>query len=186
MRSNDDKLRSSFSLDVEADGPCPGIFSMLSFGFVSVLDPKISFYAELKPITENFSVDAMNVCGFTREKALLSEDASSVILRFKEWLRTEAFPFNRGNRIAVWSDNPGFDWSYLNYYMHRFTGNNVLGFSARRINDLYAGFTGDPFNTQKWKSLKITKHTHNALDDAKGNAEALRTILLQSNKLSLQ
>lgn len=178
-------LKGAYSLDVEADGPVPGLYSMLSFGFVNVDDPSISFYAELKPITENFQVEAMNVCGFTREKAMLSEDAESVMLRFKDWLQDVAFA--KSNRIQVWSDNNGFDWSYLNYYMHRFLGENILGFSSRRISDFYAGLKGDISSTRDWRKFKITKHSHNALDDAKGNAEALKEIVQRFcyNKTSL-
>jgi hypothetical protein len=36
--------------DVEADGPIPGAFSMLSFDLAVVGHPELEFYSEMKPI----------------------------------------------------------------------------------------------------------------------------------------
>ena len=38
------------SVDVEADGPCPGLYSMVSFGAVSVLDTTQRFKGLTAPI----------------------------------------------------------------------------------------------------------------------------------------
>jgi hypothetical protein len=72
----------------------------------------------------------------------------------------------------------------MNYYFHKYTGNNPMGFSARRIGDLYCGLVKDAGANRDWKQkYRITKHTHNPVDDAKGNAEA---ILAFKNKLGLK
>ncbi len=55
-----------------------------------------------------------------------------------------------------------------------YLGRNIFGFSARRIGDLYCGVVKD--SRAKWKHLRKTTHTHNPVDDAKGNAEALLEI----------
>ncbi len=62
----------------------------------------------------------------------------------------------------------------INYYFHRFLGRNPFGFSGRRIGDLYAGLVKDASKATEWKKYRVTAHTHNPVDDAKGNAEALR------------
>jgi hypothetical protein len=67
-----------------------------------------------------------------------------------------------------------FDWQFINYYFHRFLGRNPFGFSGRRIGDLYAGMVKDASKATEWKKYRITAHTHNPVDDAKGNAEALK------------
>ena len=72
------------------------------------------------------------------------------------------------------SDNVAFDWQFINYYFHKFTGQNQFGFSGRRIGDLYAGPVKDASKATEWKKFRGTKHTHHPVDDAKGNAEALR------------
>jgi hypothetical protein len=61
--------------------------------------------------------------------------------------------------------------------MHKYCGKNVFGFSGRRIGDLYCGLVKDASKNQEWKrKYRITKHTHNPVDDAMGNAEALLTM----------
>lgn len=166
-------LNNHWSLDVEADGPAPGLYSMVSFGMVNVADHRIAYYGELRPISDKYQEDALKVCGFTREQTMGFKSPEIVMADF--------IKFMEGNRMdkkrfITWSDNPGFDWGFLNYYMHAFTGGNMLGWSCRRIGDLYAGSIKELGNS-KWKRLKKTKHTHNAMDDATGNAEALAEII---------
>ena len=57
------------------------------------------------------------------------------------------------------------------YYFHVFYGSNPFGWSSRRIGDLYCGMVKDTF--AQWKHLRVTKHTHHPVDDARGNAEVL-------------
>ena len=56
-------------------------------------------------------------------------------------------------------------------YFHHFIGYNPFGHSSTNIGSLYKGMQKDMFVNPK--HLKKTKHTHNALDDAKGNAEII-------------
>lgn len=90
---------------------------------------------------------------------------------FDEWLS------KRNGRPLFISDNPAYDWQFINYYFWKWLNKNPFGHSARRISDFYAGLTGDFRNTQKWKRLRITKHDHNPVHDAQGNAEAFQRIL---------
>ena len=58
--------------------------------------------------------------------------------------------------------------------MIRYYGKNPFGFSARRIGDLYCGLVKHAGKNSEWKhKYRKTKHTHNPVDDAMGNAEAL-------------
>lgn len=81
-----------------------------------------------------------------------------------------------GNPSFV-SDNPAYDWQFINYYFHLYLGKNPFGHSARRISDFYAGLVGDWRATQKWKRLRITTHDHNPVHDAQGNVEAFTRIM---------
>ena len=65
------------------------------------------------------------------------------------------------------------DFLRTNYYFHRFIGRNLFGFSGRRIGDLYGGLVKDASKATEWKEYRVTGHTHDPVDDAKGNAEAL-------------
>jgi len=72
------------------------------------------------------------------------------------------------------SDNNGFDWQFINWYFHHFLGKNPFGHSSTNLGSLYKGVVKDMF--VNFKHLRKTKHTHNPVDDARGNAEALLEI----------
>jgi hypothetical protein len=169
------------SIDVEADGPCPVEYSMASFGAV-VVEPSLNrtFYGKVKPISEKFDLGALQSFNTTREQHLTYDDPEKVMKQFAEWLQRVG---GKG-KVQMISDNPAFDWQYINYYMHKYTGSNPLGFSARRIGDLYCGLVKDAGANADWKrKYRITKHTHHPVDDAKGNAEA---VLAFREKLGLK
>lgn len=94
---------------------------------------------------------------------------------FAEWLKQF-----KGRPIFV-SDNPAYDWQFINYYFHRWLGYNPFGHSARRISDFYAGLMRDFQNTQEWKKYRVTPHDHNPVNDAMGNVEAFEAILALHN-----
>lgn len=161
-------------VDIEADGPIPGDYSMLSIGAV-VVEPGLarSFYAELRPISAEFVPAALEVCGFTRAQTEGFDDPAEVMARFAGWLADLAPSPGQGRHFFV-SDNNGFDWGFVNWYFHHFTGSNPFGHSSTNLGSLYKGLVRDTF--QSFKHLRRTTHTHNALDDARGNAEALLTL----------
>jgi hypothetical protein len=75
------------------------------------------------------------------------------------------------------SDNPTFDWQWINDSFHRTIGNNPFGYSARRIGDFYAGLIGDFKDVSSWKRLRITKHDHHPVNDSMGNLEAFERLI---------
>lgn len=163
-------MTTLFVVDVESDGPCPALYSMVSFAAVRVQRGPLdcTFYGEVAPVVDRHDRESLAVSGVTREQHLHFEPAQLVMPRFAAWLLANS----DGAPKAV-SDNPAFDWQFLNYYLHAFTGSNPLGHSARRIGDFYAGLERDfKAPSAGWRSLKRTKHTHHPVDDARGNAEA--------------
>ena len=155
------------SVDVEADGPCPSIYSMISFGAVLVRDTSQFFYGKLKPVSDLWIPEALAVSGFTREQTMQFDDPKTVMERFGVWLNMVS---DKESPIFL-SDNNGFDWQFINWYFWKFTGKNPFGFSSQNLGSLYKGCERDVF--RNFKHLRTTKHTHNPVDDAKGNAEAL-------------
>jgi hypothetical protein len=159
-------------VDVESDGPIPAEFSMVCFGaviFDEVLDQ--TFYGQTRPISDRFNPEALAVSGFSREQHMRFDEPEGVMENFAGWLGK-----NSKGRATFVSDNPAFDWQFINYYFHRFLGKNPFGFSARRIGDLYSGLVRDASKASEWKKYRVTAHSHNPVDDAKGNAEALKKI----------
>ncbi|MBK7057792.1 MAG: 3'-5' exoribonuclease [Leptospiraceae bacterium] len=162
---------SYIMVDVEADGPIPGEYSMISFGAVLVdktLDK--TFYGKLKPISEKFIPEALAVSNMSREQTLLHSEPASVMQEFAHWLKLNS----KGNPMFI-SDNNGFDWMFMCYYFHRFIASNPFGHSSTNLGSLYKGIVKSTF--ENFKHLRKTKHTHNPVDDAMGNAEALLTIV---------
>ena len=158
---------SNFVVDIEADGPCPGEYSMVSFGVVRLDNElKTTFYGQCRPISDKWIPRALSVSGHSREETLGFTDPKIVMQEFSQWLSD-----NSKGRPIFFSDNNGFDWQFINYYFHVFLGENPFGFSSRNIGDLYKGMEKNCFTN--FKHLRKTKHTHHPVDDAKGNAEAL-------------
>jgi hypothetical protein len=157
-------------VDIEADGPIPGDYSMVCFGAILV-EPELNrtFYGQLKPISDQFVAGVLAVSGFSREDTLAFEDPVQVMTAFRDWLSA-----NCGNRAIFVSDNNGFDWQFINWYFHHFLGDNPFGFSSTNLGSLYKGLVKDM--AKNFKHLRRTKHTHHPVDDARGNAEALLTI----------
>ena len=158
---------SYIMVDVEADGPIPGPYSMVALGAV-VVEPSLSktFYAELQPISDQWIPEALQVSNFTREATLGFELPTIVMARFAQWIDREST-----GRAFFISDNNGFDWQFVNWYFHSFCNHNPFGHSSSNLGSLYKGLVKDTFAS--FKHLRKTQHTHHALDDAIGNAEAL-------------
>lgn len=158
---------SYFLIDVETDGPIPGDYSLLSLGAI-VVEPSLSqtFYGEIQPISDQWNPEALKVSGFTREQTLTFADPKVTIARLADWIQASS----QGKPFFI-SDNNGFDWQFVNWYFHHFLGSNPFGHTSTNLGSLYKGLVKDTF--VNFKHLRRTKHTHHALDDARGNAEAL-------------
>lgn len=161
---------SYIMVDVEADGPIPGDYSMISFGAI-IVEPSLSktFYTQLKPISEKWIPEALQVSGFTREETLTFEEPQAAMEKFASWIEVES----SGKAFFI-SDNNGFDWQFINWYFHHFCGKNPFGHTSSNLGSLYKGVIKDTF--VNFKHLRKTEHTHHPLDDVRGNAEALLQI----------
>ena len=170
---------SFISVDVESDGPILNRHSMVCFGAV-VVEPSLTktFYGKVKPISNEWIPEALDISGFSREEHLTFDDPIIVMNDFKKWLFENSI-----NRPIFVSDNNGYDFSWINYYFHTYTGGNPFGYSSRRIGDIWCGYTNDMY--AKWKYFRKTKHTHNPVDDAMGNAEALFEMKKRGLKINL-
>lgn len=116
-------------VDIQSDGPIPGDYSMISFGAVLVdelLDK--TFYGKIKPISEKYIPEALAVSGFSREETLSFDDAVTVMKEFSDWLKNIA-----KDRPIFISDNNGFDWMFICWYFHHFTGSNPFGHSSQNL-----------------------------------------------------
>lgn len=167
------------SVDVETSGPVPGEYSLLSIGACSVFDPDNGFTCEIKPISEKFEPKALEVTGLSMQDLKKHGLEPKVAMKaFSDWLSNLAGP---NDTLVFVGFNAPFDWSFVNYYFHRFMGGNPFGFTALDIKALYMGATGSSWRDTR--SSKIAEHlkpklsgTHDALHDARYQAEIFRLI----------
>lgn len=162
---------SFYVVDVEADNATPATGSMVCFGAVRVAEGLTdTFYGETAPISELWKPDALKVSGFSREEHEKFPLPSVTMPEFLVWVKDT----NKNGKPVFISDNPAFDWMWISYYFDRYHMDNPFGWSARRIGDLYCGMVKNAGKNGEWKRLlRKTRHTHNPVDDAMGNAEAL-------------
>lgn len=161
-------------VDVESDGPVPGLFSMISIGIVvaeeKLITELLPFKALFKPISLYWKHDALAISNISREEHEAYPEALDSTVQMLHWLENIQ-KVTGGGRLTMWSDNPAYDFMWPTYYLHHYVGQSPLGWSARRIGDLWCGHKGSL--KARWKHLRDTPHTHDPVDDAMGNAEAL-------------
>ena len=167
-----DTKEAYFSVDVEASGPVPGDFSLLSIGACLVGDPEQSFYRELKPINKRFVRDALAVSGLSLARlAQTGAEPKQAMREFGAWVRTTA-----SNQTPVMiAFNAGFDWAFVNWYFLHHSIDNPFGIGAVDIKSYYMGMVEASWEESRSNQLaapyrSTTRHTHNALDDAKEQA----------------
>jgi hypothetical protein len=168
--------------DVEADGPIPGPYSMISLGMAVVGRPELTFYTELRPISDEFVPAALAVSGLDRERLLrdapAAEEATAAAARWINGLRRIGRPvFLAGPAV--------FDGMFVHWYFLRFLGRSPFSASGAGIDlrSYWMGLTGGEWADSRKsvikERLKLTglPHTHHAGEDAAELASVFEAIL---------
>jgi len=175
-----------FSADIETDGPIPGPYSILSFALVYAgaydgdtfyVPPTYNqhFYRELKPISEDFEQEALNVNGLNRQKLITDGLAPETAMTdAARWVENVS---KGGNAVFV-AYPLSFDWSWMYWYFMRFSNlKSPFGYSRcfdiKTAISLKLGRTVSAAGREKLPEVlrAKSKHTHHALDDAIEQAE---------------
>jgi len=164
-------MMSLVFVDCEAYGGAPSVGRLTEFGAVTY-PKKVTFHGVLLSTRPSLANPAVPERVSDMSEDHYHELASGVFFSFDAWLRE-----NTTGRPVFVSDNPAFDWQWINDLFWRTLGRNPFGHSARRLGDFYAGLVNDFYKTQKWKDFRVTKHTHHPVDDAMGNLEAFERLL---------
>jgi len=194
-----------FSVDVEADGEIPGPFSMSSFGMVAaayrtksglIVDLDLDadencLYSELKPISNNFNPEAAAVAGLDREDLILNGKSPEVaMLEAINFVNTSAQ--NLGPHVRpIFAGYPlAYDWMWMYWYFMNFAKVSPFGHSgAIDMKSYYAAKDDIAIRRIGKRSLPPElktkrRHTHNALDDARGQGDLLQALLRREARKS--
>lgn len=166
------------SVDIEASGPIPGEYSMLSIGACDAYRPELAFSCLIKPTTENAVPEAMAVTGLSLAKLhAVGFKPDDAMTQFANWVEDV-----RGERTPVFVGlNSPFDWSFVNYYFIRYYGSNPFGISALDVKSLFMGKFQSSWKETRSSNMKTVMGAtgignHDALDDARFQAELFRLI----------
>lgn len=172
------------SVDVETSGPIPGEFSLLSLGACVVGKTSKTFYAELKPLNNNFIEKALEVSGLSIEELKTKgEKPAEAFVRFEKWI-TEVSDDNRPVFVAF---NATFDWSFTHWYFIKFLNRDPFGISGLDIKAYFMGIKKTVWGGTTKKQVRAQfpskhAHTHNALDDAIEQAEIFGKMLMDTGR----
>lgn len=190
------KPETYVSLDIETNGPCPGLYSMLSLGAIALtpgqpeedaprwyqtLEP--AFGADEHPDTMAWWQTQPEAWGEVNTNQQNPKDA---MRGFAEWV--EGLPGKP--RAAAWP--AGFDYPFVLYYLHRFAGRNPLGIACIDIRSYANGLAGMPgyYNLSKHRLREITGEIdtsdlrdHVALDDAIGQGRLLMALIAHAQRV---
>lgn len=167
------------SVDVEASGPCPPTYSMLSIGACVVGDYETSFYAELRPISEHVVTEAIRIVGKPLDHFIKNgRESKIVMLEFEKWVMS----VSRGRSPVFVGFNAAFDWAFVNWYFHTYLGRNPFGIGPIDIKSYFMGLKGCRWEDTKSSRIPASfkgaaEQTHNALDDAKSQAQMFEKML---------
>lgn len=160
------------STDIEADGPIPAIYSMMSFGSAA--------YDQDGNLLDTFSRNLLPYPGAIQDPDTMlfwkrnadayaatqvdRVDPGVAMLDYDQWL-------SQYDRPVFVSMPAGFDFTFIYWYLVRFTGKSRFSWAALDIKTMAFATLDKPFRKctkanfpHTWFSNK--PHTHVALDDA--------------------
>ena len=177
------------STDIEADGPIPGVYSMMSFGSAAydqdgnLLD---TFSRNLLPL-QGAVQDPDTMLFWQRNPQVYAitqvdrVDPAIAIPEYDTWL-------SKYDRPVFVSMPAGFDFTFIYWYLVRFTGKSRFSWAALDIKTFAYAVLNKPFKKctkanfpESWFSNK--PHTHVAIDDALEQGDLFFNIKKANDKL---
>ena len=171
--------------DIEASGPFPSKYSLLSIGACTLQEPRSTFYVELNPDSENYTTEAMSVNQLSLSNlAVEGLQPEEAMQNFDDWINKTT---PEGAKPVFTAFNAPFDWMFVNEYFHRYLGRNPFGHSALDIKAFYMGLHAVTWKETSFKEIckkYCEEHelTHHALSDAIHGADLFQVLLNEANK----
>ncbi|PXX41496.1 exonuclease [Undibacterium pigrum] len=170
------------AVDVEADGPIPGPYSMISLGMAVAGHPELSFYSEIKPISEEFDPAALAVSGLDRDHLIRNApDAAQAIRAAYDWVNS----LRKIGRPVFLAAPAVWDGMFVHWYFMRYVGASPFGSTGSGVDlrSYWMGLTGCEWvESRKGKikyalNLEGLPHTHHAGEDAMELAQVFAAVL---------
>ena len=174
-------------VDIEASGPNPHDYAMISIGAATVHGPRQSFYAELKPNKMAESDEASAVHGLSLKRlAEEGEEPKAALERLKKWLEDLR---KDEEEIVFVAFNAPFDWMFVNDYFMRYLGANPFGHRALDMKAFYMGMRGVPWAATSHQAVSsdyamLDALPHHAEQDAILEAELFERMLQELDSQS--
>lgn len=184
------------SIDIETDGPAPGVNSMLAMGaaaFTQDGEMTGTHYSTMHPLEDAYQ-DTKTMDWWTTQPEAWAEvnrnqkKPALAMEHFVKWCDALA-DLNGAKLIAVgWPI--AFDFAFVNYYCHRFMFRNPLGFAGVDIRSYANGMFSNPdyygTSEEKIKAVGPAKRRdlrpHVAVDDAIEQGELFMALRAQFRK----
>ena len=105
-------------------------------GTLIVVDCEAPFGVGAPSVGDMTEFGAVDISRFRRTHRNLPrhECSEETFRQFREWLAPRM-------PVVFVSDNPAYDFQWINFYFWRYFGENPFGHSGRRIADFYAGWS---------------------------------------------
>jgi len=181
-----------FCVDLEASGPVPGLYNMVSVAGVEVRWDGArhvrgeTFYFELAPDFPGFEPEAMKIHGLTEAHLRANgKPGKRVMQEMADWVKAHLKP---GERPLFVGHNAPFDWMFVAWYFAWAGMQNPFGYNALDTKALFMGkhrifwkSSSKERLLECYPSLRgPEKHLeHNALADAVFQADILIALLDQ-------
>lgn len=181
------------STDVEADGPIPGMYSMLSFASAAYLPDKTlidTFSANLETLPYAIAHPKTMKWWRTQPDAWAAcrtglEEPKKAMKRYQRWIKH--LP---GRPIFV-AYPASFDFLFVNWYLIRFTGRSpfkgavidIRSYAMAMLKTYYGDTMKDALPPE-WFDADLP-HTHIALDDAKEHGATFCNMLAANGVVEL-
>lgn len=161
------------SVDVETDGPCPGLNSMLSIGayaFDANGEEYGAFSANLIALSGAFP-DADTMEWWDTQPGAWTACRADTVPYVAAMYDFEAWLNNLPGKPVFVAYPAGFDFTFVYYYMHLVLGRCAFGFQALDVKTYAMAMMKTPFKKTTKSSMPKRwfpedRHTHLALDDA--------------------
>ena len=179
------------SIDIEADGPAPGLNSMLSLGaaaftadgaLVDTFSANLEALPEAREDPRTMRWWATQCEAWTASRTQ-TQDPERAMRNFNTWVRAHAKILGTPVMVAY---PVSFDTMWVQWYLHRFVGDDPFRRRAIDVKTLAMVAMGKGYRTAvkarmptHWHA--VSKHTHIAVDDAIEQGELFMNIVRELN-----